>query len=67
MVAEVTQPDDLERSILDRIFLRVQDLIDHRNQLLHSFNVVGATDGDQEFVADGYKLSETVASMEFRG
>lgn len=57
MVAQVAQLDESERGVVNRIFKRVQDLIDHRNQLLHSFTVVGAADEGQEFAADGFKLS----------
>jgi hypothetical protein len=57
MVVEVAQLNAEEVTIINSIFKRVQDLIDQRNMLVHSFTVVGQADGKADFAADGYKLS----------
>ncbi|WP_296951808.1 hypothetical protein [uncultured Massilia sp.] len=58
MIAEVAELDDQDRSITDKIFKRVQSLIETRNDLVHSVTMVGARgEDDPTFRADSHKLT----------
>lgn len=58
MVAEVAKLDDQDRAITDKIFKRVQGLIELRNDLVHSVTMVGTIDSDSvAYRADSHKLT----------
>lgn len=69
MIAEVADLDETDRLISNKIFIRVQNLIEKRNDVIHSTWFVGwASSEDSEFSqADGHKLSRGKAGAGVKG